>query len=50
MRFDVCVVLWSSNESINSQAYKSFEIYTVTIKISMTECHHFINCSSYDLF
>ena len=25
---------------INSQEYKSFEIYAVTIKISMTEYHH----------
>ena len=30
-------------ESINSQSYKSFEIYAVTIKISMNEYHHWIN-------
>ena len=37
---------------INSQEYKSFEIYAVTIKISMTEHHHLIDLrsSSYDLF
>ena len=29
--------------SINSQEYKSSEIYVVTIKISMTEYHHWIN-------
>ena len=28
---------------IHSQEYKSFEIYEVTIKISMTEYHHWIN-------
>ena len=33
--------------SINSQEYKSFEIYAVTIKISMTEYHHWINGQAY---
>ena len=28
------------NGSMKSQEYKSFEIYAVTIKISMTEYHH----------
>ena len=28
---------------MNSQVYNSFEIDTVTIKISMTEYHYFIN-------
>ena len=28
---------------INSQECKSFEIYEVTIKISITEYHHWIN-------
>ena len=36
LNYDVCVV-WCSEGSINSQEYKSFEIYAVTIKISMTE-------------
>ena len=30
-------VWWCSDGSINSQEYESFEIYAVTIKISMTE-------------
>ena len=30
----ICVVQWCSDGSINSQAYNSFEIYAVTIKIS----------------
>ena len=29
--------------SKNSQEYKSFEIYAVTINISMTDNHHWIN-------
>ena len=41
--FDVCVVWWCSDGPINSQEYKSFEIYAVSIKISMTEYHHWIN-------
>ena len=28
---------------LNSQEYKSFDIYAVSIKISMTEYHHWIN-------
>ena len=32
------------------QEYKSFEIGAVTIKISMTEYHHWINYQAYDLF
>ena len=31
------VVWWCSDGPLNSQEYKSFEIYAVTIKISMTE-------------
>ena len=41
--FDVCVVWCSDGPIINSQEYESFEIYAVTIKISMTEYHHWIN-------
>ena len=29
-----------NNGPINTQEYKSFEIYAVTIKISITEYHH----------
>ena len=36
LNFDVCVVWWCSTGPINSQEYKSFEIYAVSIKISMT--------------
>ena len=43
LNFNVCVVWWCSDGSINSQGYKSFEIYAVTIKISMTEYHHWLN-------
>ena len=43
LNFDVCVVRWCSDGPINSQECKSFEIYAVTIKISMTEYHHRIN-------
>ena len=43
LNFDVCVVWWCWDGPINSQEYKSFEIYEVTIKISMTEYHHWIN-------
>ena len=40
------------NESreVNIQEYKSFEIYAVTIKISMTEYRHWINGQAYHLF
>ena len=47
---DVSVVWWCSDGPINSQEYKSFEIYEVTIKISMTEYHHWINSQAYHLF
>ena len=40
LNFDVCVVWWCSDGPINSQEYNSFEIYAVTINISMTEYHH----------
>ena len=43
MNFDVCVVWWCSDGPLNSQEYKSFKIYAVCIKISMTEYHHWIN-------
>ena len=43
LNFDVCVVWWCSDGPINSQEYKRFEMYAVTIKISMTEYHHWIN-------
>ena len=39
-----------SKRSINSQEYKSFEIYAVTIKISVTEYHHLINRLAHALF
>ena len=35
---------------INSKEYKSVDIYGVTIKISMTEYHHWINGQAYNLF
>ena len=35
---------------MNSQKHKSFEIDTVTIKISMTDYHHLINRQTYGLF
>ena len=35
---------------MTSQEYKSFEIYAVTINISMTEYHHWINGRAYHLF
>ena len=51
LNFDVCVVWWwCSDGPINSQEYKSFEIYAVTIKIFMTEYHHWINSQAYHLF
>ena len=34
---------WCSDGPLNSQVYKSFDIYAVTIKIPMTEYHHWIN-------
>ena len=34
----------------NRQEYKSFEMYAVTIKISMTEYHNWINGQVYHLF
>ena len=50
LNFDVCLIWWCSDGPINSQKYKSFEIYAVTIKISMTEYHHWINGQTYHLF
>ena len=50
VELDVCAVSWCPQGSINSQEYKSFEIHTVTIKISMTEYRHRINCQTYGLF
>ena len=47
---DVCVAWWCSYGPINSQEYKSVEIYAVTIKISMTEYPHWINGQTYHLF
>ena len=37
LNFDVCVASWCSDGPINSQEHKSFEMYAVTIKISVTE-------------
>ena len=44
LNFDVCVAWWCSTGPINSQEYKSFEIYAlpVSFKISMTEYHHWL--------
>ena len=42
LNFDVCIV-WCSDGSIKSRAYKSLEIYVVPNKISMTEYHNLIN-------
>ena len=50
LNFDVCVVWWCSSGPINSQEYKSLEIYVVTIKIAMTEYHHWINSQAHHLF
>ena len=41
--FNVCVVWWCSDGPLNSQEYKSFEIYAVSLKISMTEYPYWIN-------
>ena len=43
LNFDVCVAWWCSDGPLNSQEYKSLEIYAVSIKIAMTEHHHWIN-------
>ena len=45
LNFDVCIVWWCSDGPLlNSQHwYKSFEIYAVSIKISMIEYHHWID-------
>ena len=43
LNFDVCVVWWCSDGPLNSQESQSFEIYAVSIEISMTEYHHWIN-------
>ena len=50
LNFDVCVVWWCSDGYVNSQDYKSSEMYAVTIKISMTEYYHSINCQADGLF
>ena len=50
LNFDVCVVWLCSDGPINSQEYNNFEIYVVTIKISMTEYLHWINGQAYHLF
>ena len=43
LNFDVCVVWWCSDGPLNSQEYERFEMYPVSIKIYMTEYHHWIN-------
>ena len=43
LNFDVFVVWWCSDGPLNSQEYKSFEIYAVSFKISMSEYHNWIN-------
>ena len=47
LNFNGCVVWWCSDGPIYSQEYQSFEINAVTIKISMTEYHHWINGQTY---
>ena len=52
LNFDTCLccmMMFRSYGSINSQEYKSFEIYAVPINIhiSMTEYHHLINGQAY---
>ena len=37
-------------DQLYNQEYKSFEIYVVTIKVSMTEYPHCINGQAYHLF
>ena len=37
LNFDVCVVWWCSDGSINNQEYTSYQIDAVSIKISLTE-------------
>ena len=44
------VLYWCAEGSINSQEYKSFEIYAVTINISMTEYNHWISSLADRLF
>ena len=41
---------WCEDGSKNSQEYNSFEIYVVTIKISMNEYYNSINNQNYGLF
>ena len=36
--------------SVNSQEYKRFEMYAVTIKISTSDYHHLINRLAHGLF
>ena len=43
-------VLYDDAKMDNRQEYKSFYIYAVTIKISITEYHHLINSQAYLLF
>ena len=40
----ICVMMF---RWINNQEYKNFEIYAVSIKMSMTEYHHLITPQSY---
>ena len=47
LNFDVCVVLWCTDGSINSQECKRFDIGAVTIKKSMIEYHNLINHQAY---
>ena len=44
-----CYESLCSDESIHIQEYKRFEMYAVTIKISMAEYHHLISGSSHGL-
>ena len=43
------MMMWQTGP-LNSQEYNSFEIYAVSIKISMTEYHHRINDLADHLF
>ena len=43
LNFHVCVEWWYSDGPLNNQEYKSFDIYAVSIEISMTEYHHWVN-------
>ena len=54
MNFDICVVYddvqIDRNNKKKNRNTTSFVIYSVTIKISMTEYHHWINGQAYHLF